>query len=45
MIRTNIHFSKPMLERLRKAKKHADLSIAEIVRKAVDEFLLKRYKL
>jgi len=43
MIRTNFHLTKGQLGALRKLSKQTGLSVAELIRRAVDEFL-KRQK-
>jgi len=39
MIRTNIHLTEGQLKNLRKLAKQTGLSVAELVRRAIDEFL------
>lgn len=41
MKRTNVLLPKPMLERLLELAKRLDLKIAEIIRRAIDEYLEK----
>jgi len=39
MKRTNIHLAEPQIQRLLKLSKATGLSVAELVRRAVDEYL------
>lgn len=39
MIRTNYYYPKQMLDRLRVAQKQTGLTISELIRRAVDEYL------
>jgi len=39
MKRTNIHLTEQQLQRLRKVAKKTGLTVAELVRRAVDEYL------
>jgi 16S rRNA U516 pseudouridylate synthase RsuA-like enzyme len=44
MIRTNIHLTKGQLRDLRKLARETGLSVAELVRRAIDEFLQRGKK-
>lgn len=39
MIRTHTFLPEPMLEQLRVLSKEMDMSVAELIRRAIDEFL------
>ena len=42
MRRTNIYFPLPMWEKLKAMPKAADLSVSEILRRAIDAYLKKK---
>jgi len=42
MKRTNIHLSEKQIERLKALSKETGLTVAELVRRAIDEYLDKR---
>jgi predicted DNA-binding protein len=42
MKRTNYYFPEPLIARLRLASKKADMPMAEIIRRALEEYLNKR---
>lgn len=42
--RTNIYLTKPQLERLRALASESGLSVAELVRRAVDDYLKREGK-
>ena len=44
MIRTNFNYTKPQTDRLKLLSKHTGLTTAELVRRAVDEYLDKEFE-
>ncbi|MGA2468733.1 MAG: ribbon-helix-helix domain-containing protein [Thermodesulfobacteriota bacterium] len=44
MKRTNLHLTDLQIKNLRKLSKKTGLTVAELVRRAVDQFLLKQEK-
>jgi len=39
MIRVNYHLTEPQIKKLKELSKKTDLSVAELIRRAIDEFL------
>jgi len=44
MIRTNIHLPKPQKEALRKIAEEKDVPVAELIRRAIDEWMERQAK-
>jgi predicted DNA-binding ribbon-helix-helix protein len=44
MIRTNFHLTEAQLSQLRELAEKTGLSVAELIRRAVDEFIKKQVK-